>query len=245
METLTETVPELTLDYLNGEIQRHVITARLTQEYPTKGWEILPFGRHQLKNSGIQKSLEDDKGMDFSFREKSSLVDHLWLSHISNHYNKPKGYWILTNYYTQLLGCQYQVMVADTSCTSQLSGTTWIGKISPWTEDSTPLRKYVDELVVKDIVSSEIRDTAWRIWESLQNVFTNKLPEPDAASGANNNLMLAFDDGLYHLEFEINQKDHFEVFFLQRDTNYIWEKEFTVDFSLPNALLEKVSIFLK
>jgi hypothetical protein len=107
-----------------------------------------------------------------------------------------------------------------------------------------PFVRYTEQLVERGVISSDVKDTAWRLWQSLQSRTGKCLPEPDVVASDDQRLMLAFDDGVRHLEFEIG-KNKVEVFFLCRDDGKTWESELDGCLILDNDLLDKVNWFAK
>jgi hypothetical protein len=142
----------------------------------------------------------------------------------------------LARIYLALLQCLYQDPAADTSCILPSQGVALSG---------ISFEMYLDELVAKQMVASEVRDTACRLWERLNAAYPGRISEPDAAPGVDYSLLFAFDDGLNHLEFEILKKDFVEVYFLRRDTDEMWEDEVVGETSLSKKLLKAVELFLK
>lgn len=106
-----------------------------------------------------------------------------------------------------------------------------------------PLAHYMDQLVAQDIVSLDVKETARRLWQKLRECSPGSLPEPDAAPSDGGRLVLAFDDGVRHLEFEIVGKDRIEVFSLRRDSNETWETELDGRLILDPPLLDRAKWF--
>jgi hypothetical protein len=107
------------------------------------------------------------------------------------------------------------------------------------------LKKYLDSLVERKLVRSNYVDTMWKVWEKIQATFNNTLSEPDAGVSGDGYLMLAFDDGVNHLEFEMMEDDFVEVFFLNRNTDAVWGTDFLVNDPLSDMIIEKLRLFQK
>lgn len=167
-------------------------------------------------------------------RAASGRIDRqsrLWIKGLISQKNRPA----LARIYLALAQCLYQDPAAGTSC------------VLPSEEiavSRTLFETYLDRLVNRGNIASEIRDSAYRLWGKLHSVYPG-LSEPDAAPSPDNGLMLAFDDGLNHLEFEIFERDRTEVYFLKRDTNEMWEDEIRGEESLSVQLLTAVGLFSK
>jgi hypothetical protein len=106
------------------------------------------------------------------------------------------------------------------------------------------LKEYLDNMITRNLVSSEFVDTMWKVWVKLQDAF-NELPEPDAGVSGDGYLMLAFDDGQNHLEFEMMEDGFVEVFFMNRNTDEVWGTDFLIDDPLPDALIDRLRLFQK
>ena len=207
-------------------------------------WVGEVFGRPEQEYDDIQSGTT--KFDDVTYHRvrptnlKLDVESNLWQSLVKSHV-KFGG---LVDLYFTLLQRQYQDPVEDTSCTFLPQRMAGIIEILRPAVAIMPLEKYMDQLTTTGIISYEVKDTASRIWEMLQEAFPH-LREPDAAPSGDFGLMLAFDDGLNHLEFEFLEKNYTEVYFLKRDTNETWEMELIGSDSLPQLLLDKVRLFLK
>ena len=106
-----------------------------------------------------------------------------------------------------------------------------------------PLANYLDQMVTKGIISLDLKTIASRLWQKLRACASGSLPEPDAAPSDGQRLMLAFDDGVRHLEFEILGKDRVEVFAVRRDNGETWETELDGRLILDQPLLDRIKWF--
>jgi len=107
------------------------------------------------------------------------------------------------------------------------------------------LLSYLDRLDNENQITRSVRKIAEMVWQKLKSTGH---PVPDAAPGANQNLLLAFDNGDYYCEIEILANQKVETFSSDRSTGKIGNEEFgsVSDFinSLEsNPLLSPVQIW--
>jgi len=135
--------------------------------------------------------------------------------------------------------------VEQPSDTSGLPPHSWQYSLVVPTEPASdpPVIAYVEELAAKGIVSGDAREAAIRLWDAIRNRAGRVLAVPDVAAGGDGRLMLAFDDGVRHLEFEIVGKGQVEVFAFRRDSGETWETELDCNLFLDEALLHRIGWF--
>lgn len=187
------------------------------------------WGLSELETA-ISDRYEEARRDILRYINQSRLTDVLWQSQLSNMSKKTLGYKQLSQIYIKLLQRQNKSAGIDTSCS-----------ISDRIEE--PLISYLDEMVTKQLVSTEVQHTAIELWGKLEKASNFNLPEPDGLPGPECSFMLAFDDGTLHLEFEINKPNRVEAFFLNRDTDEMWEEDFEAHLDLSETLLEKIRVF--
>ena len=168
--------------------------------------------------------------------QSSDAVSRVWFRYARERAKWPE----LSRLYLTMLSCQYSDPITDTSCILPHEQLQKMGQ--PIADRSAMV--YLDKLVSRGLVAPEIRDTARGLWNRLQASYTNRLPEPDAAPTGEGGVMLAFDDGLNHLEFEIIGEKQAEVYFLKRDTNEMWDIEATDREALPECVLLALRLFM-
>ena len=156
----------------------------------------------------------------------------LWIEGIYGQRARPA----MARIYLTLLQCLFQDPGANTSCILPSEDIALTG---------APLETYLGQLATKGIITCDIRDTAYWLLEKLGSVFAGRLSVPDAAPGSDNSLMLAFDDGVNHLEFEILGRNTAEIYFLRRDTDEMWEDEVDEEGCLSEQVLAALGLFRK
>lgn len=207
----------------------------MTESLPILPKFYNPFHTQSWEQSEPGTAMSDrDKGARWDVLRninQNRLTDVLWQSQLLNIFQKSVVYEQLSQIYTKLLQCQNESEDIDTSCS-----------IPGW-RIAEPLISYLDEMVTKQLVSTEVQHTAIELWGKLEKATNFNLPEPDGLPGPECSFMLAFDDGALHLEFEINKRNRVEAFFLNRDTDEMWEEDFEANSDLSETLLEKIRVF--
>jgi len=228
MESITEslpTPPKFSAETLKEP--RHLSLFDFRLDNITQSWDS--FSERETDTAICGRYVEK-RWHDLLYINQHRITEVLWLSHLLNIFQKQKGYAQLSQIYTKLLQCQNESADIDTRC-------------SILDCIAEPLISYLDEMVAKQLVSSEVRQTAVELWGKLEKTSNFDLPDPDGSPGPGCGFMIAFDDGALHLEFEINKRDRVEAFFLNRDTDEMWEEDFDIHSDLSETLLEKIRLF--
>ena len=92
-------------------------------------------------------------------------------------------------------------------------------------------------------VGTRALDVAGGLWSRIKARWAGvRLPVPDMAPCGDGGIMMAFDNGRHHLEFEVLRSGEIEVFYRCRDTNlcreweYVSEDDLRWDFAAELAL---------
>jgi hypothetical protein len=116
----------------------------------------------------------------------------------------------------------------------------------PFRAKQLPLLEYFEKLRADGAITDQVYETAVELWSKISSTITASLPEPDAAPGENGRLMIAFDDGVRHLEFEISTDGPIEAFELDRNTRETWDDEmFSRPVEISPTLIEKLTAYVE
>lgn len=105
------------------------------------------------------------------------------------------------------------------------------------------LRLFLKELVRSEAVENYTATIAWRMWRELSQELANKLPVPDVAAGAENQILFSWDNGTDHFELEIFPPGLGEFFYLNYETDETWEEEHHSE-RVSQSVVDFLSLFL-
>lgn len=92
------------------------------------------------------------------------------------------------------------------------------------------LKSYLNLLVHENLVSKNIADSAWELWQGLDDHFLGELPVPTASPGPDGQILYTWDQGEHHLEIEFVVNEPATMFYMNRTT------EFCEEYRLGNIL---------
>ena len=106
------------------------------------------------------------------------------------------------------------------------------------------LENYLGSLRETGAISPQTATLAWNAWKHISDENGKSLPEPDASSGPNGELLYTWDKGEHHLELELFADGRAEFFYRNRKTGKLWEAEYTLDATLHPDTKERLSVFI-
>ena len=96
-----------------------------------------------------------------------------------------------------------------------------------------------DPLISRDTAMLAVK--AWKlIWEASQR----RMPIPAACTGADGQMLYAWDREQHHLELEIIPNQAAEFFYRDRETRELWGEDYVIGDPLPAEAVEKFRFFL-
>lgn len=106
---------------------------------------------------------------------------------------------------------------------------------------------YLDFLKLNQQASATAVELARELWGLLSAVHPG-LMQPDAAPGPDGMVMLAWDDGRHHLEFEVMTKGAIEALFHDRETGESIDLGYYCGLNkidVKTVIPEKIELFVK
>ncbi len=108
---------------------------------------------------------------------------------------------------------------------------------------SQRLYNYFQAIVQSGILSQDMADISLEVWKKLRYAVRGCLEVPSAMPGPDNQLMYTWRHGDHYFELEIVPGGTAEFFYKNRLTGELWEFDYTVVDSVPQAVQDKLSLF--
>lgn len=108
------------------------------------------------------------------------------------------------------------------------------------------LSKYLNSLCQNERITESVFQRTLQIWKLLRAEIGSSIADPDAAPLPDRGIVLAFDDGQKHIEFEIREGNPVEFFYFDRVTND--SDELVIDeqcITVPQTVISKLKLLSK
>jgi len=106
------------------------------------------------------------------------------------------------------------------------------------------LQKFLDSSTRSGQITDATRRLAWLAWTSLAKIASRKLLVPDAGIGPDGQVLFSWNRNDHHFEIEIFPSGLAEIFYLNFETDEVWEGEYRIGDSFPLEISSKLPLFL-
>lgn len=100
------------------------------------------------------------------------------------------------------------------------------------------------KLLVQD---NEVEHTtatlAWNVWKALSNFSDKALPVPNVGAGPDGEILFSWNHEEHHFELEIYPSGIGEFFYLNYQTDDVWECDYHVGNNIPENVKNKLNHF--
>jgi hypothetical protein len=106
------------------------------------------------------------------------------------------------------------------------------------------LHYYLESTIKAKHISADTASIAWRTWRYLLKATSNNLPVPDAGIGPDGQVLYTWKNGEHHFEIEIFPTGVGELFYLNLNTDEMWDSEYIVGNPVTEEIKEKLGLLL-
>jgi hypothetical protein len=106
------------------------------------------------------------------------------------------------------------------------------------------LHYYLESAIKAKHISADTASIAWRTWRHLLKATSNSLPVPDAGIGPDGQVLYTWKNDEHHFEIEVFPTGIGEVFYLNLNTDEMWDSEYKVGDPVTEEIKEKLGLLL-
>lgn len=105
------------------------------------------------------------------------------------------------------------------------------------------LQHYLQSLVRSQMAESFTASIALKAWRDLTNITNKRLAVPDAGVGPDGEILYSWNKEGHHFELEVLPNGLGEFFYLNHQTNEMWEAEYQIGDEIPKKAQKQLELF--